>query len=242
MLIPAHGLRIYLSERGAASRSTRPSVIAHCFLSCLCGSEQPQRAGGRGVLFLSCLCGSEPASVLGSIRLSFLSCLRVDSNKRSLSAPFTLRRWRSPDGAQEIRHFCAVCGSHLHATQEQRGGVGNRDVPVRRALAFISDVLDPPAIHQDAATLQKVDVGALAVQNRLEIAVGDVMHVSLPIKICAEQTLTGMRLYRNAAAFAYRRVRWRCAGPARCAALISPCRARCSTQPQLLHPCPSAGG
>lgn len=60
--------------------------------------------------------------------------------------------------------------------EQQCGGVGDGDVPVARALAFVGDVLDAAAVHQYPAVLQVVQVGALGMQDGLEVAGAEIIH------------------------------------------------------------------
>jgi len=57
------------------------------FLSCLCGSEHPQRAGQGPRQFLSCLCGSEHDLSATGGDAHFLSCLCGSEHDTSPISP-----------------------------------------------------------------------------------------------------------------------------------------------------------
>ena len=66
---------------------------------------------------------------------------------------------------------------HRGAGAEQYGGgIGNGDIPVQRLLAGIDHILDPAAVDQHPAVLQVIDIGALGMQDGLEVAGADIVH------------------------------------------------------------------
>lgn len=88
-----------------------------------------------------------------------------------------------PTAATEANQHARLC-KFPHCSLGDRGPgakqdgrrVGDRDVPVKGAIAFVGDVLNPATVYQYSTMFQVVQVRALRVQDGLEVGRGEVGH------------------------------------------------------------------
>ncbi len=73
-------------------------------------------------------------------------------------------------GLGQFPHRCLGDGSA--GAQQQRGGIGDRDIPVERLAPLVGDILDATAIDQHPAVLQVIEIGPLRVEYRFQIGGG----------------------------------------------------------------------